>query len=121
MKRIIVLALLGSLALATPALAAKGPCTDTTEVTTFNTGTSISSTPATICGVQFFSTAANAFCQVYDSPGDITHGQMRIISEPGQSGANNADSVSFGDSGYRTRFGLGAASSGGRCIVFWGP
>ena len=122
MKRTILLVWLGSLILAAPAFAARGPCTDTTEVTTFAAGTVISSTPATLCSVQFLATASNGFCQVVDSPdGTLGHAQARVVSEPGAATSGNSAQQFFGDSGYRTRFGLTVASDDGRCVLHWGP
>ena len=115
------LVLLGLLTLAAPVFAATGPCSDTTEVTTYGaSGTALATVPAMVCGVSFIATAANGFCQVVDSPdGTITHGQARVIAEPAAATAGNASAVNF-EGGYRTRFGLAVASDDGRCIVHWG-
>ena len=123
------LVLLGWLTLVAPASAATGPCTDTTEVTTFGvTGTSLATRPAVVCGVSFIATAAvpggsgvaGGFCQVSDSPdGTINHAQARVIAEPSAATVGNSAAVNF-EGGYRTRFGLAAASDDGRCIIHWG-
>lgn len=116
------LALVGCCLLAAPAFAAIGFCTNTTEITTTG-GNTISETPARICGVHFYATAANGYCVVYESPvsTDPTHAQARVVAEPGAATSRDADHVYFGDSGYPTRFGIGAYTVNGRCIIHWSP
>ena len=120
MKQAIVGGLLLLAAVSPVALAATSPCTDTREITS-QTVVSLSDRPARLCGVAFLATAANGYCQVFDSP-DATdsHGQARIVAEPGAATAGNSASVGFGDNGYPTRFGLAVFSVNGRCIVYFG-
>lgn len=109
------------LSLASTAVASVGPCNQTSEVTSA-VEVVLSSTPARLCGVHMVSTAANGYCQVYDSPdGTVVHGQTRTVAEPSAATARDSASETFGDLGQPTRFGLAVSvSTGVRCLVHWG-
>ena len=95
-------------------------CTNTTEVTSI-TGTAISTRPAVVCGASVISTSANAWCEVYDSPDNtVSHGQVRVVAEPGAATAFNVGTVHYGDKGVLTQFALGAVvTPNARCLVQW--
>ena len=103
------------------ALAATSPCNETIELTS-PAFVEISATPARVCGVAFFGTAANGYCHIFDSPDadNPAHGQSRTVAEPGSATALNSNAVGFGDNGYPTRFGLGGYAINGRCVVHYG-
>lgn len=115
-----LLLLLFGVGAAPTAVAAVSPCNNTTEVVS-PLLTVIASRPARLCGVMFFATAANGYCQVVDSPdGTATHAQTRVIAEPGAATSGNSAQAGFGDNGYPTQYGLTAHSVNGRCILLWG-
>ena len=89
-----------------------------TTISTVTASQILSTSPARVCSVEFFATAANGWAYVYD--GAVRTQTSAGLAEPGAATSGNHEYVSFGEEGFVTDQGLGVDIKDGRVFIRWG-
>ncbi len=88
--------------------------------TTADTFTSLSSTPAIVCSVDFRANQNTAWFELFDAASGVeTDTNVRVVSESGEATSGNGKSLFFGDNGRLTVWGLQARVKDGTLVVHW--